>query len=738
MRRRFASGTPAQAALRESGSEVAPIETPRTPWEWLRAHPVVALLLAASLLVLLTHSWEYRFLTDDAFISFRYARNLAHGDGLVFNPGHERVEGYSNLLWVLILAALGRLGVPIESGANVLSLAATVALWALIVRETLRRPPETGRAWLVLVPAFALALTRSVAVWSTSGLETRLFEVLIVAAVFRLLREAEALVRGERPTPWAGVLLGLAEWTRPDGLLLAIGAYGAVAGWLLVRRRLDLGRLALWIAPCVLLIAAHLAFRRLYYGEVLPNTYYAKVDGRFWWESGGRYLEAFALEYGLYLWIPLIAAGVALLVSEGNALLPLVIACVLLPHALYVAAIGGDHFEYRPLDLVFPFAFLLLYHGARRLARAAVGGRAMGIYLAIVAVGLWEIPYQSHRQMPHDYVSGFPGGAQSTAFGREFLSPERDPIFRLPGLRSIAELHRRLLVRSTYHYSGIRQEEHRLFLTSMRPCGQALRQLIEARRVPRDLHIAMPCVGVIPYDADVRTLDRNGLTDAHVAHSPFVHKLRLAHDKTATDDYMRSRNVDLVVEVRPICDVTSEDFLDPLRRSLENHESFVAAALEPGKYLIGRPPAGRGRLARRIPLLEFQPMSDPGFFERYVGEAIAAYRERLSREPGDDVARGQLALLLGNRGRYGEALALLEDALTRTPDDGGLWMRVGWCQAGLGRPREAEAAITRSIALGRGSGDLEAIRRAEALLAVVRRTGEPPRTFDTAAIVSSK
>lgn len=45
------------------------------------------------------------FLTDDAFISFRYARNLVEGHGLVYDLG-EYVEGYSNFLWVLELAAL--------------------------------------------------------------------------------------------------------------------------------------------------------------------------------------------------------------------------------------------------------------------------------------------------------------------------------------------------------------------------------------------------------------------------------------------------------------------------------------------------------------------------------------------------------------------------------------------------------------------------------------------------------
>ena len=53
---------------------------------------------------------------DDAWISFRYARNFVEGLGLVFNPG-ERVEGYTNFSWTL-LAALGiHLGAGVESWA---------------------------------------------------------------------------------------------------------------------------------------------------------------------------------------------------------------------------------------------------------------------------------------------------------------------------------------------------------------------------------------------------------------------------------------------------------------------------------------------------------------------------------------------------------------------------------------------------------------------------------------------
>ena len=83
------------------------------PWPLLAA-------LGVSLILLLAHAGWYRFLTDDAFISFRYARNLAEGHGLVFNPGFARVEGYTNLLWVLLLAPFARLGLDLVIPAAVL------------------------------------------------------------------------------------------------------------------------------------------------------------------------------------------------------------------------------------------------------------------------------------------------------------------------------------------------------------------------------------------------------------------------------------------------------------------------------------------------------------------------------------------------------------------------------------------------------------------------------------------
>jgi hypothetical protein len=123
--------------------------------------------LFATLVALVGHAIFYRFLCDDAFISFRYARNWAAGDGLVFNPGFERVEGYTNFLWVAWLAAFDVLGAKPEHVAPVLSLLLTVVLWGLVARAAWRYIPEGPWRFAILLPTAWLAVTRSVAVWAT-------------------------------------------------------------------------------------------------------------------------------------------------------------------------------------------------------------------------------------------------------------------------------------------------------------------------------------------------------------------------------------------------------------------------------------------------------------------------------------------------------------------------------------------------------------------------------------------
>jgi hypothetical protein len=663
--------------------------------------------LLVTLLVLLLHAYVYRFLTDDAYISFRYARNLAEGHGLVFNPGFERVEGYSNFLWVLVLATLLRLGCSAELASGVLTLLLTVALWALVARYVWRHPPPAGSpAWLALFPCVALGITRSVAVWSSSGLETRLFETLVVAGVLRLVEEVRsALERRHDVLPMAALLFALASLTRPDGLLLAVCALGTAALHLRASGELK----ARWLAGSLALYAAvvggHFLFRISYYGDWLPNTYYAKVGGRTWWDMGLSYLALFVIEYGVVLWIPLIVASIVHHRRRGTTFVPLLVAAIVLPHLLYIASIGGDHFEFRPLDLYFPLVFILLYDGAKQLSVAAHRKWAVPTYLVLVCGGLVALPLQSHWQFPQTYHPGFPGSALETGEGQEFLDPAREALFRWPGLRWIAQTHRDLLRAATRQFVGIRQEEHRMFLATVIPEGRRLLKMVDDGRLPRDLYLALDCIGAVPYITGLRTMDRLGLTDAHVAHQPADRAVRMmAHDKMATLDYARQAGVELWAfhAAHVLLDLTQPWALSEL--IVRGKDVYLADAGD-GLHLVVVLPGGLDLARRRMPRLSFESARDPSVLRPFFARSIARWRSQVEQEPYDLTPTSKLALVLYLSGDSAAAVPLFRQLTMRRPESRLYWFGLAMTTAATGDFDGALLSMDTLLDLVRRSGD---------------------------------
>lgn len=586
------------------------------------------LALAASLALLLAHALHYAFLTDDAYISFRYARNLSEGAGLVFNPGYERVEGYTNFLWVLLLAGLDRLGLPPHLAAAPLSLACTVGLWALTAACAARFAPAGRRGAAAAIATGWLALTPSVAVWSTGGLETRLFELLVLAAVVRVLHEDEVLARaahgGVRPQvrPLAALAFALATLTRPDGLLIA----GCVLGATVALRARELATRLRWTVQSAALYAslvgAHFAFRRVYYGEWLPNTWYAKVSGQSWWGLGAQYLETFALEHAIYLWLPLLVAGVALQLRKGRSLLPLAFAAVCLPHALYVASVGGDHFEFRPVDLYFPFAFILMALGAVGLCRGPRSTAAVASWVVVIAAVGFELPYRSHRDFPDRYVPSFPGGRENSPVADAYLAPEGARLYRLPGLASLAARHRELVDTVTRHYAALRREEHALFAEQAVAEGRSLRRLVERGVLPIDTHIGICCVGAIPYLSRLRTLDRIGLTDAVVARGQVTQPQLVAHARSASREYGRQRGVDFwsMDPVRLLFNGRDPQLARSLRGMYQLGYDAYVAPVGDHLYLVADLLQGLEASRRKFPALDWRSLRDPDAVARTLRE----------------------------------------------------------------------------------------------------------------------
>jgi arabinofuranosyltransferase len=229
------------------------------------------------LLIFAIHATAYRFYAvDDAFISFRHAENWANGFGPVFNPG-ERVDGYTNFLWVVLLTITSLARIDTFFIAHLMGLwfgMLSLGLAAWLARRNL----SAGGGLALVLTLGLLALNPTYTRSMVEGLETALFTFLMLASMALAWGET----RRDRPAfPWSGLAAGLLMLTRPDGLLFVplIGLWGAWrsrrrgAGWPVILRW-AIGFLAIG----GLLAGGWFAWHYLYYGALLPNTYYAKTD----------------------------------------------------------------------------------------------------------------------------------------------------------------------------------------------------------------------------------------------------------------------------------------------------------------------------------------------------------------------------------------------------------------------------------------------------------------------------
>src|SRR4051812_43227635 len=144
-------------------------------------------LIAIAVVLTVVHCLRFRdFTVDDAAISYAYSQNFAHGDGLVGFAGGERVEGYSNFLWVILLGVVAAIVGHIMIVAKVVGvlLAVVICVGAAELQAALRR----RRSALDAVPALLCAAFTPIPYWSMSGLENPLFLALTVWCCVRLVR----------------------------------------------------------------------------------------------------------------------------------------------------------------------------------------------------------------------------------------------------------------------------------------------------------------------------------------------------------------------------------------------------------------------------------------------------------------------------------------------------------------------------------------------------------------------
>ncbi|MCU0685496.1 MAG: hypothetical protein MUF34_25185 [Polyangiaceae bacterium] len=345
------------------------------PGPLLAAAAVVAALAYGNHVSRLYH----RNVVDDSLISMQYAKNFALGRGVVFNVG-ERVEGYTNFLWVAFMAPLylvshllGANFLPFAINASIAFAAIDVFLVYLIGRQI------WGASLLPTLLALGLVVVDSAyGVWAAMALEGHFLIFWVLLAVW-----ASGQPDLRRRWLWVGAALTGVHLTRPDGALLAV-AYGASEGVEALvtffrgegdageRRAAAIARAqqaALALGAWAGLYGLYFAWRYSYYGYPFPNTYYLKVSGSKFdaWQRGVGYVKGFFEERAD---APLLGALGLLAVAHPTARLLAIYAGL---HVAYIAYVGGDFYPgHRFLLVLVPVFALLAGAGLDAVVRYAL------------------------------------------------------------------------------------------------------------------------------------------------------------------------------------------------------------------------------------------------------------------------------------------------------------------------------------------------------------------------------
>lgn len=219
-------------------------------------------------------NYYFWFTLDDAYIALRYSKNLANGNGLVWNVmSNNPVEGYTSFLWVLIGALPHSLGIPAITFVKILGVFATIL--CLIIIYMYGRRQGIGRIF-VAIGCAQIAVSPAVAVLSVQGMETTTAMLLALIASIGALELVKTYSHR-----WAiamNAALFLSMLTRPDLVIYSVILEAGVAGVLYYKNRTaDIRSLVRWGIVLVFVPGVvYMIARSLYFGYLFPNPFYVK------------------------------------------------------------------------------------------------------------------------------------------------------------------------------------------------------------------------------------------------------------------------------------------------------------------------------------------------------------------------------------------------------------------------------------------------------------------------------
>jgi hypothetical protein len=460
---------------------------------------IIWLLLAITLIYGLYQVISLAWIGDDAFISFRYAKNLVEGHGLVFNIG-ERVEGYTNFLWTILIALGMLLGIDPLIFSQVLSIGAYLFTVFVLVYLSYRivRDHDSHKSVIIPVAALAILLMHDYNIYATSGLETSLTAALITAGFTALV-----MAKSKRGILLGGYILILAALTRPDAMIFYI--MGIPYIFMLGKEyRKDI---LIYLIPLVSIYVPYWIIRYAYYGYPFPNTYYAKVAYMPYWSQGLAYLFLYVRTYYILILLPVAMIAVipifirsylsSLKVTRLIGRTWLLGILFIVPYVLYVVRSGGDFMFARFFIPIAPLCFFFLESAIMAISRRIQARAAIAAVVLLAVFFSWN-----QYDTPRKFING--------------IVDER----------------------SFYPAESIEQAK---------VDGHNLQKYLDGLDVTLGFY-GSKAMTVYYSDLPDAVELQTGLTDEYIAHRPIKRRGRPGHEKMAPHDYILKRGINFILK----------------------------------------------------------------------------------------------------------------------------------------------------------------------------------------------
>ncbi len=452
-------------------------------------------ILPFAITILICIAWMNRFVQDDAFISFRYAENFANGYGLVWNPG-ERIEGYTNFLWTIIIS------LPISVGFNPVVasfiVGITIFCFSLILCYRISWTIFNSK-FIALLSIVLLGTNYTFSSYATGGLETQLQTCLFLTALYQAISSIKNNHWKLSRIIWLSLASAFAMLTRLDSAVL-LSTIFAISSLSILREassvRAKLIKLSALSIPFLILVGGWLTWKQFYYGDILPNTFYAKVSVGTSLVVGIEYVSKFFISYWLVPFPFLFLFSFKKLFDKINTydLQILLISPVVLWLA-YIIKVGGDFMEFRFIVPILPIFFILVAW----LITDAI--KTKNIQIALISLVIFG-SFQHWR-----------------SFGVFVRAGGIEPIATLQG-----------------HLNNPSENWENI--------GKTLKSDLPEHS---DVSIAVTPAGAIPYYSGLTSVDMHGLNDKWIARKGKFLSNRPGHQKGATFEYLMSRKTNLII-----------------------------------------------------------------------------------------------------------------------------------------------------------------------------------------------